>query len=221
MAEAKKESHGGGDEGAGGALDTLFWLLLFFVVLFFVISFFKVLGIDVSSFPNSTSIFEVIFSKIQVFSVFLSLTFFSGVIYFNVKISELFHGAHGGHGHETHEKGEHGNVLDIQSHGPNKNWLRIEEKMSSQNEQDWRIAIVDADIILEEMLGRMGYEGNGIAEKLKQVEVADFKTLQNAWEGHKVRNRIAHEGSNFHLSRSEAERVSDNFKKVFEEFYFI
>ncbi len=221
MADAKKESHGSEDGGAGGAMDALFWVLLFFVVLFFVISFFKGFGIDFSSFPNPTLIFEVIFSKIQVFSVFLSLLFFSGVIYFNVKISELFHGAHGGHGHVTHEASDHSHVLDIQSHGPNKNWLRIEEKMSSQNEQDWRIAIVDADIILEEMLGRMGYEGNSIAEKLKQVEIADFKTLQNAWEGHKVRNRIAHEGSNFHLSRSEAERAIENFKKVFEEFYFI
>jgi len=67
----------------------------------------------------------------------------------------------------------------------------------------------------------MGYVGEGVAEKLKQVEKADFSTLQNAWEGHKLRNRIAHEGSNFHLSRTEAEIAVENFKKVFEEFYFI
>ncbi|MEI8337741.1 MAG: hypothetical protein WCF92_01175 [bacterium] len=219
----KKESHkseGGG--GAGGGLDALFWILMFFVVLLGLGAFFKNLGIDFTNLPSIAVFFELIFSKIQVFSVFLSLLFFSGTIYLSVKISELFHSAHGGshgaHGanHDTGHK-----HLDIQSHGPNRKWLFIEEKMSSQNEQDWKIAIVDADIILEEMLGRMGYVGEGIAEKLKQVEKADFQTIQNAWEGHKLRNRIAHEGSNFHLSRTEAERGIENFKKVFEEFFFI
>ena len=93
--------------------------------------------------------------------------------------------------------------------------MKIEEKMSSQNEHDWKLAIVDADIILEEMLGYMGYEGEGVAPKLKQADKNDFHTLQNAWDAHKLRNRIAHEGSDFHLSRTEAERTIDNLRKSF------
>lgn len=221
--EHKEESHGSEGGGAGGGLDILFWILLFFVGLMFFGSLFKVFGIDFSSLPNPSGFFELIFSKVQVFSIFLSLLFFSASIYFGVKVSELLQNAHG-HGHKDHG---HSNAvgqvhdLNIQSHGPNKKWLKIEEKMSSQNEQDWRIAIVDADIILEEMLGRMGYVGEGIAEKLKQVDKNDFLTVQNAWDAHKLRNRIAHEGSNFHLSRTEAEIAINNFKKVFEEFFFI
>ncbi len=228
MADAhKEESHSSGStEGAGGALDALFWLLFVLVVLMILGAFFKMFGVDFSTFPSISSVFELIFNKIQVFSVFLSLVFFSASIYFSVKVTELFHGAHShGHDHGGHEhhkdEGEQVHDLNIQNHGPNKKWLKIEEKMNSQNEQDWRIAIVDADIILEEMLGRMGYVGEGIAEKLKQVDKADFKTIQNAWNAHKLRNRIAHEGSNFHLSRTEAEIAIDDFKKVFEEFYFI
>ena len=157
--------------------------------------------------------------------MFLSLLFFSASIYLSVKVSELFHSAHGGHGHEhggghSHSESAHTPVINIQNHAPNKRWQKIEDKMSSQNEQDWRGAIVDADIILDEMLGHMGYVGEGIALKLKQVDKADFKTLQDAWDAHKLRNRIAHEGSSFHLSRTEAEIAINNFKKVFEEFYF-
>ncbi len=218
MAEKKEESH----ESGGGGLDVLFWLLLVVVATLFVSSFFKAFGIDLTNLPDPTVIFELIFNKIQVFSVFLSLLFFSAYIYYNVKLTELFHSAHGHSEHDhSHNKNEPIHELDIQNHQPNKKWKKIEDNMSSQNEQDWRIAIVDADIILEEMLDRMGYVGEGVAEKLKQVEKADFSTLQNAWEGHKLRNRIAHEGSNFHLSRTEAEIAVENFKKVFEEFYFI
>ena len=181
----KKDSHGSEGGGAGGGLDALFWLLLFLVAITVIFSFFKMIGIDFSNLPSPSDFFELIFSKIQVFSVFLSLVFFSAAIYFNVKLSEIFHSVHG-HGHDSHGHShgvkEQTHDLNIQSHGPNKKWLKIEEKMSSQNEQDWRIAIVDADIILEEMLGRMGYVGEGIGEKLKQVEKADFKTVQNAWD---------------------------------------
>ncbi len=225
----KKESHSsGGGEGAGGALDALFWILLLLVALMAIGSVLNMFGFYFSNLPSPAGVFDWIFSRIQVVSVFLSLLFFSASIFFSIKVSELFHSAHGGgHGHDSHGQGHaHGSGeqihdLDIQSHGPNKKWLNIEEKMSSQNEQDWRGAIVDADIILEEMLGKMGYVGAGIAEKLKQVDKADFKTLQNAWDAHKLRNRIAHEGSSFHLSRTEAEIAINNFKKVFEEFYFI
>ena len=220
--EKKESRNGGSTEGAGGGLDALFWLLFVLVVLMILTGFFKMFGVDFSTFPSASSVFELIFNKIQVFSVFLSLLFLSASIYFSVKITELFHGAHN-NVHNHSEKNKEGQVhdLNIQNHGPNKKWLNIEEKMNSQNEHDWRIAIVDADIILEEMLGRMGYVGEGIAEKLKQVDKADFKTLQNAWNAHKLRNRIAHEGSNFHLSRTEVEIAIGDFKKVFEEFYFI
>lgn len=100
-------------------------------------------------------------------------------------------------------------------------WLHIEQLMQSFNENDWRQAIIEADIILEEMLDKMGYEGDTIGDKLKNVEESDFGTLDKAWEAHKVRNRIAHMGSTYKLTRQEAERVIGYFRDVFEEFYFI
>ena len=80
---------------------------------------------------------------------------------------------------------------------------------------------MEADIMLEEMLNKMGYKGNGIGEMLKQIEESDFITLNKAWEAHKVRNNIAHRGGDQVLSKDEAERVVGLYKKVFEEFYYI
>jgi hypothetical protein len=67
----------------------------------------------------------------------------------------------------------------------------------------------------------MGYKGESIGDKLKKVERSDFITLDKAWSAHKVRNRIAHKGTAFVLSRGEAEEAIDNYKQVFEEFYYI
>ncbi len=103
----------------------------------------------------------------------------------------------------------------------NTRWEHILELMKSKSQNDWRQAIIEADIILDEMLRRMSYDGLSIGDMLKKVDPADFATLQKAWEAHKFRNEIAHTGSEFKLSKSEADRVINLFKSVFDEFYYI
>ena len=103
----------------------------------------------------------------------------------------------------------------------NERWESIERHMDTESEAEWRQAILEADIILDDMVARMGYKGENLGERLKNIEPSDFKTLQNAWEAHKVRNRIAHEGSEYVLSRHEAKRVIELYKSVFQEFEYI
>jgi len=105
--------------------------------------------------------------------------------------------------------------------GANPRWLHIEELANSANTSDWRTAILEADIMLDEMLARQGYTGESVGEKLKRVETSDFNTLNNAWEAHKVRNQIAHEGSAFALSDTLAQRTIARYESVFREFRMI
>lgn len=102
----------------------------------------------------------------------------------------------------------------------NDRWQRILDHINSEHPNDWRVAILDADSILNEMLDRMGYKAETVAGKLKQVEKSDFQTLENAWEAHKIRNVVVHE-TEFALSKREAERIIDLYRSVFEEFHFI
>ena len=102
----------------------------------------------------------------------------------------------------------------------NRTWTLILDRLDSFNESDWRMAIISADTMLEEMLETMGYHGETIGEKLKMIEASDFLTLDKAWEAHKIRNRIAHEGA-FVLGKREARRVIALYRQVFEEFRLI
>ncbi len=102
----------------------------------------------------------------------------------------------------------------------NKRWANIQSLMHSYNANDWKQAIIEADIVLDEMLERMGYKGKSIGEKLKTIEASDFMTLDQAWEAHKFRNRIAH-GSSYVLTRDEAQRVMKMYEDVFSEFFYI
>lgn len=90
----------------------------------------------------------------------------------------------------------------------------IQGYVSSQSEALWRIGIMEADNLLLEVLNEKGYQGDGVGEKLKS---ASFKTIDLAWDAHKVRNRIAHEGSDFQLTERETKRAFMLYESVFRD----
>ena len=90
----------------------------------------------------------------------------------------------------------------------------IQGYMSSSSEALWRIGIMEADNMLQEVLREKGYLGVDIGEMLKS---ASFKTIDLAWDAHKLRNRIAHEGSDFVLTEREAKRAFTLYESVFRE----
>lgn len=97
-------------------------------------------------------------------------------------------------------------------------WAHIQTLIESAQERDWREAIMEADIMLEDMLAERGYEGQTIAERLKKVDRDKFKTVTEAWEAHGVRNRIAHEGIAYKIDDNIAYRTIKKYEAVFKEF---
>lgn len=90
----------------------------------------------------------------------------------------------------------------------------IQGYLSSTSEALWRIGIMEADNLLLETLRNKGYQGDGVAHMLK---TASFKTIDLAWDAHKIRNRIAHEGSEFQLTEREAKRAFILYESVLRE----
>ena len=100
-------------------------------------------------------------------------------------------------------------------------WNHILEQVHSDDERQWRLAILEADIMLNELLDVLGYRGETMADKMKAVERGDFKTIDLAWEAHRVRNSIAHQGSMHELNSRDARRVTGLYEQIFKEFRFI
>jgi hypothetical protein len=100
-------------------------------------------------------------------------------------------------------------------------WERLVEEAASDNEQRWRLAILEADIMLNELLDTLGYRGETMADKMKQADRSTFRSIDAAWDAHRVRNQIAHEGSGFLLNEREVRRVMGEYEQVFREFNII
>lgn len=99
----------------------------------------------------------------------------------------------------------------------NETWEQIRVKLLSDNPSDWRLAIIEADIYLDKILDKQGVFGDTLGDKLKALTPERLPSLQLAWEAHKVRNRIAHEGADFFLTQPEARRTLSYFEIVFRD----
>jgi hypothetical protein len=96
-------------------------------------------------------------------------------------------------------------------------WRNVQNLMIQGSDSARRQAIIESDVILDELLTRLGYLGETIGEKLRIVNRDRFRTLDQAWEAHKVRNEIAHQGSAYQLTEQVAQRTIANYEAVFRE----
>lgn len=100
-------------------------------------------------------------------------------------------------------------------------WGIVVKHLNSENSGEWRLAIIEADSLLEETLRKMGYRGETFGDVLKKIDRSALVTINEAWEAHKVRNMIAHKGSSFVFSKNEARRVIALYERVFRELEII
>jgi len=143
----------------------------------------------------------------------LVIIFITGIIYCLIRIYEIRK--------EEYEKLNKIPVAIDDRPYKNRQWEVVLEHMNSETPSDWRLAIIEADNMLDEMVRKLGYGGEDLGERLKAVEPSDFDNLQSAWEAHKVRNQIVHEGIGFEINHSDAERVIKLYEQVFREFEYI
>ena len=102
-----------------------------------------------------------------------------------------------------------------------KRWDGILQHLFSENPGDWKLSIIDADSMLEDLLDQLGFKGDNLGDKLKSVDMEKYQGLKNAWDAHLVRNKIAHEGIDFELSQQEAKRVITIYEQIFRDFMYI
>lgn len=149
----------------------------------------------------------------SVLALLASLVFIIGIIYSYIRFNQL-------------SEVENNQLLEMERmwnevHGGqtgHSEWQQIQSHVSSDNPNDWRLAIIEADIMLDRVMQEAGYAGNSLGERLKSASPTNFTTLQDAWDAHIIRNKIAHEGQDFVLTQRVAKEAIVKYQRVFSEF---
>lgn len=171
-------------------------------------------NIDISQIPAQTLALtqDVAYAGI-IFTVLFAALF----VYSRRRMHAVEHeGWHRRHEEEQNLQRHHTMEVPI-----NPQWEHIMMLAGGPHEGDWRRAIMEADIMMSNMLTARGYQGATVADQLRQANPIQFTTLDLAWKAHKVRNEIAHQGESLTLTERTARATVDLYRRVFEEFDYL
>ena len=93
---------------------------------------------------------------------------------------------------------------------------KIFEKAKTGSYENITLAIIDADSLVDEALKERGIHGKTMAERLKSLQNHNIKTLNELWEAHKLRNKIAHD-AHYEIKTEEAQNALKSYKAVLQE----
>ena len=96
-------------------------------------------------------------------------------------------------------------------------WEVVLDHVNSENPAEWKLAILEADNMLDEILDSEGYQGETLGEKLKAMSPGTINAYDDLWEAHKMRNLIAHEASTMELTKKMARDTVNKFEMAFKE----
>lgn len=156
----------------------------------------------------------------------LAMFFLTVICYVAVRMLEIRHKEHKHLHREIKEyaknKAEQEKRLREEVGGSkNPRWSKTLNYLFSQHSSDWKLSIIEADSIMENLLKDLGFKGDTVGDRLKSASQETFRELSSAWEVHTIRNRIAHEGLAFELSHHEAKRVIALYEQIFHAYGYI
>ena len=165
------------------------------------------------------SVVNLFFSLLAIF--FITIISYCAVRILEIRKKEHLHLEHLKIDYAKHQAEIQKKLSGNDGKPQNARWESVLKDLFTDNPGDWKIAIIEADAMLEGLLDQLKYKGENLGEKLKSADKSKFHSLNSAWEAHLVRNRIAHEGSKFELSHHEAKRIISLYEQVFREFSYI
>jgi len=96
-------------------------------------------------------------------------------------------------------------------------WEVVRSRLKSRNESDYKVAIIEADNIIDVLIAGMAYPGENMGERLNNIPERQFESLNELKAAHEIRNRIIHE-ENFQVSREYAKEILKRYESFLEEF---
>ncbi len=171
---------------------------------------------------NGSGIVSVYHNILIILSIFfLTVISYATVRLFEIRAKERKHLEHEIDEY-AHRQAEREKKLQAgEAVSKNERWLKTLSYLFSQHASDWKLAIIEADSMLESLMDQLGFKGETFGDKLKSTDQEKFKGLTSAWEVHTIRNRIAHEGTSFELSQREAKRAIALYEQIFRQYGYI
>lgn len=163
---------------------------------------------NIISFISSPEIQEILF-PVKIVFIFFAIAFLSGVVYFYFKSSYL----------KYQSWTDLSAFFKWKSYGLRKiikRWESIQKRMESPAESEHKLAIIEVDDFLNEILEMRGYKGTKLEERISQVEDIKLSNIKEILDAHKIRNALVYQ-PDYKLEPDKAKKLLEIYEKAIKE----
>lgn len=95
-------------------------------------------------------------------------------------------------------------------------WEKILERIETGNPSQYKVAVLEAEALAEEILSGIGWNGEHMDARLASVTDNQLESRPGLLEAHQVRNAII-QNREYQISREEVLLTLDRYKRFFDE----
>jgi len=101
-----------------------------------------------------------------------------------------------------------------------KKWNKIKIRLESDDFSQYKLAVLEADEIINKFLKAMELKGNNMIERLDKLKPGQLEEAEILKKAHKVRNQIVNDPS-FQIEKTKAKETLDIYAKFLTENEFM
>ncbi len=150
--------------------------------------------------------FEGFFFYFKIILIFVSLVFFFGTIVLLFRATWLKR-------YLTEDLTESFTARPYGAPKTLKEWAKIQKRLETGKEDELKLALIEAETLLDEALKNAGFAGENIAERLKQTDVNVLPNLEQVLQAHKIRNSIVFD-ADYKLSPETAKAALEIYRQA-------
>jgi hypothetical protein len=93
-----------------------------------------------------------------------------------------------------------------------KDWNKIKARLETGLEAEYKLAVLEADSMMDDVLKRMGFGGASLGERLDKLTAVSLPNLDEVRLAHQIRSNIVHD-PDYRLSLGEVKKALVIFEK--------
>jgi hypothetical protein len=71
-------------------------------------------------------------------------------------------------------------------------WQKIKLRLAAGIESEYKLAVIEADSMIDDILNNMGFKGTNLGERLENLNSVTMPNIEEVKEAHQIRNNIVH-----------------------------
>ena len=95
-------------------------------------------------------------------------------------------------------------------------WSNVLKKAAAGSSDALKVAVIDADKIVDDALKQLGLQGEHMADRLEKLSPHEVRSLDKIWSAHRLRNDLVHTPG-FEAKVSDARRALEGYESFLKE----